>query len=56
MEDILEDKSAEDQETFIQKGRLISPIESNNSKRIVIPAVLSESDPEDELNEEQNQD
>ena len=47
MEDIREEKSAEDQETMLQKSPIETPNRSDNSKRIVIPTNLSESDPED---------
>lgn len=55
LEDIQEEKSAEDQETFLQKSKL-SPLEtpnrSDNGKRIIFPTILSESDPEDQVNED----
>ena len=47
MEDIREEKSAEDQETFLQKSPIETPNRSDNSKRIMIPTNLSDYD-EDE--------
>ena len=52
MEDIREEKSAEDQETVLQKSQLETPSRSNNQTNIKFPTNLSESEP-DEENQEQ---